>query len=775
MGDLKKDILARFAVVYALILIGFICVVARIAYLQIAEGDFWEKKAKERYVQMQEVKAKRGNIYSVDGDSGELLLLATDIPLYNAYIDLGYEYRMNKDTRKKERVRVLEDSIYRKNISELCDSLAFMFKGSKNPKSKREYMNYFASFRGKESGNKYVLIQKDITFEQYERFRKFPLISKEKKKTIREKKTIKGEEKIIKRTIGTGKFFTANYISIVERTVRYYPYGNMARRTIGTMVRANGCDTCYNGIDGFYSSYLRGMHGKRLEKKINPGIWIPVDDNEQIKAIDGMDIVSTIDVRLQELAENSLRKCLDSNSAESGCVILMEVKTGYVRAISNLTINKDGQYLESENIAVSHLLEPGSTFKTITAMMMLDKGMADTSIMLPTFSKQFPGATKPIKDVGEINHGMVSLTRAMQMSSNVSISQLVYNNYIAKGKRTQIAKDLKEYFLFEKLGLDIDLDEPKPYINEKATSVDDILRLGFGYVSVMTPLQLLTFYNAIANDGKMLKPMFVSQVMKDGQPFKTFEPVVLRDKICKDKTLKEVRDILEKVVLFGTAKRLRNPDYGIAGKTGTAEIGYDNKQNILQHRASFVGYFPADNPQFSCIVVISKPQKSRTHGGDLAAPVFKDLSDRVVGTMITYKSNNSAIKTAPAYVNGNVKSFTKFCTNLKLNAPKLAPKTSFAPKNIVPNVIGMSVRDAVFLLEKSGLKVSFEGKGKVASQSLQGGSAFRKGNRIHLQLNTATINDLKPMLLDSTIAKSDTLATKIEKVKQEKPKDKKKK
>ncbi len=724
-GD-KKDIMFRFFWVYAIILLGFLFVIGRIAYIQIVEGSFWKKLAEERYVELRPVKAKRGSIYSIDSDSGELLMVATDVPKYDVYIDLGYTYVIDHKTKQKKRERVIADSIYKRDMSLLCENMAKLFYGQKDAKTKNEYREYLNKFRRMEKGNRYVLLQKNITLEQWEKFRKFPLISKEK---VRKSKSTG-------KIVHSGKFFLTNYINVVERNVRYYPYYPMARRTIGVPV--SGCDTCYDGIDGYYSKFLAGETGVRKEKKINPGIWIPVDDNEQIKAIDGQDIVTTIDVRLQELAENSLRKCLDSNDAQSGCVILMEVKTGYVRAIASLQKNKDGEYAENSNIAISSYFEPGSTFKAISAMLYLDKGFIDSSSIVPTFDKRFPGAKTNIRDVGKINHGSVSFARAMEMSSNVGLSQVVYDNYISKNKRMQFGKDLMDYFYYDRLNMDIKIEEPKPYINQKGTSVDDILRLSFGYVTATTPMQLLTFYNGIANNGVMVKPMFVSHVLKDGQTVKTFKPIVIKEKMCKQETLAIVQDILKRVVENGTGRRLSKTSYGIAGKTGTAEIGYSKKGIVaLQHRASFAGYFPTEDPQYSCIVVVSEPQKNATHGGDLAAPVFRDLSDRVVGTRITYKQKSSSLqKQAPTYNKGNVENYNKFCQNLGLKNNKI--ESNWNPnKDIktIPNVVGMTIRDAKYLLEKQGLIVTFEGKGKVVSQSLISGSSFRKGNKIHLNLN----------------------------------------
>ncbi|MFA6932479.1 MAG: penicillin-binding protein [Bacteroidales bacterium] len=714
----------RFFWVYLILLLGFLCVIGKVVYIQVVEGSFWRKLSEERFVEMRPVKAKRGSIYSVDSDNGELLMLATDVPRYDVYIDLGYTYETDKKTKRRVRQRVIADSIYKKQMPILCDSLARLFVNANDSKSKNEYLTYFRKFRNKDKSNRYVLVQKNISLEQWERMRRFPLISKEKVRKSRSTGKI----------IHSGKFYLTNYINVVERNVRFYPYYPMARRTIGVPI--DGCDTCYDGIDGYYSNYLQGESGIRKEKKINPGIWIPMDDNQQIKAIDGKDIVTTIDVRLQELAENSLRKCLDSNDAQSGCVILMEVKTGYIRAISSLQKDKTGEYKEQTNIAISSYFEPGSTFKAISAMLYLDKGLIDTSSMVPTFEKRFPGAKTSIRDVGKINHGNVSFSRAMEMSSNVGVSQVVYDNYISKGKKTQFGKDLKEYFYFDKLKMDIKIQEPKPYINEKGTSVDDILRLSFGYVSVMTPMQLLTFYNGIANNGKMVKPMFVSNIAENGKIIKTFEPTIIKQKMCKEETLKNLQAILKNVVEKGTGKRLSKTGYGIAGKTGTAEIGYSKRGIVqIQHRASFCGYFPTENPQYSCIVVVSEPQKNATHGGDLAAPVFRDLSDRVVGTRLTYHQQQSiSSKQAPPKIKGNQDSYNKFCNNIGI---KLGPKSPL-PKvktNLVQDVVGMTIRDAIYILEKQGLDVSFEGKGKVVSQSIIGGSNYRKGNKIHLILN----------------------------------------
>jgi cell division protein FtsI (penicillin-binding protein 3) len=369
-------------------------------------------------------------------------------------------------------------------------------------------------------------------------------------------------------------------------------------------------------------------------------------------------------------------------------------------------------------------------------MMMLDKGLVSLSDSVPTGVKHFPGSVKPIEDVGKVNKGNVSFERALEISSNVGISQLVYDHYGTPAKRKQFKEDLMQYFRYEKLGLDIDVHEPKPIILSSENPTD-LLRMSFGYVTRMTPLQMLTFYNAIANNGKMVKPQFVTDILRDGVVEKKFEPIVIADSICKKTTRDEIHRVLKGVVNNGTGRRLSKTSYGIAGKSGTAELGYDSEDGVIQHRASFVGYFPADEPKYSCIVVISKPKGARTHGGDLAAPVFRDLSDRVVGTRIALsKVGHSNEKKIPTMTFGSRDSYLAFCKSLGYevelpSSPWLKVRENkeemiFAPyypkKDLVPNVVGLTIKDALYMLENLGMKVRFNGKGKVISQSIAPGT-----------------------------------------------------
>lgn len=726
MSNDNKQGTVRMSIVYLLLGMMFIVVFVRVVYLKTGERkEFWTKQEQKRIIKERVVSAKRGNIYAMDPDNGEYLLLATTEPQYDVYIDLGKSLEFDKESKHKVKQWVISQEDFNKNMNALCDSLAKVFQNGRDCKSASEYKRYF--FKARKAERRYVTVRRKVSEKELERMKRFPLIGYQR----------------FKRKKPTGKYDFVGAVHVEKGSKRVYPYYPMARRTIGINVTDNGCDTCYNGIDGAFTQYLSGVHGKRLEIKINPNEWVPVNTDEKIKTIDGMDVVTTLDVSLQELAENSLRSCLDSSEAESGCVVLMEVETGYIKAISNLSLNKNGEYVESDNIAISNSFEPGSTFKIVTAMMLLDRGLADTSDLVPTGVKNFPGNEKPIRDVGGTNHGLVSFARALEMSSNVGISQLVYNIY--NKKRADFSKDLKEYFAFEPLGLNIKVHEPKPKIGSSENPTD-LLRMSFGYVSRMTPLQILTFYNAIANKGVMVKPQFVQSVVKDGKEVERFAPIIMSEAICKRETIDKLHNVLKGVVQNGTGRRLKTASYGIAGKSGTAEIGYDKKHAGIQHRASFVGYFPADAPKYSCIVVISKPQKARTHGGDLAAPVFRELSDRVVGTRIDFNKTNIKESTVkyPVIGYGNGGDFYAFCKSLGLHITKpsvmwvkgkdingmCALSEQNVQSGIVPNVVGLTIKDAVYMLENLGMKVRFHGKGKVVSQSVAAGSRIDKRNNV---------------------------------------------
>ncbi|MBO6117558.1 MAG: transpeptidase family protein [Bacteroidales bacterium] len=694
MAGFDKNIKIIVPLLYWLFIVAFIIIFVKTIILKTSDKDVFTVINDERLVQKRPFDAPRGNIFSYDNTTGELLLLASNEIRYDVYLDLGIG-RVNAAGEREKIDWVIADTLWKTKLDTLSSLLASRFK----TRNKTEWKAYLQQNRSKQ--NRGTLIAKMASQEDLDTLRHFRMIR--------------------------------NAVAADLKYKRVYPYNDMARRTIGIEYIDNGVEK-RNGIEGYYAQTLKGRKGKRLERNIAPGLWIPVDDTLEIKPKSGRDIITTLDIPLQELAETALKKCLDSNDAREGTVILMETKTGFVKALASFTRKAEHVYYEDRNIAVGSTYEPGSTFKTVTAMMLLDKGFCDTSISVPTGMKEFAGASKPIYDVNKKGPDkQVSLTRAMEISSNVGISALVYDYYGHSSKqRQQFAEDLQKYFDYKKLDCDIDVHEPMPKIGSSYYP-DDLLRMSFGYVTSMTPLQLLTFYNGIANGGTVMKPIFVRSIMQDGQIIKNFAPVELKKQMCKPETLKQIQDILRRVVLYGTGRRLKSASYGIAGKSGTAEVNYskgDVESKYRLHRASFAGYFPADNPQYSCIVVISEPKGGVTHGGDLAAPVFREISDRVMGVNAQKTeiiSDNKTVNSQSAFVNTNK-------TKVNRLVDRQAQINEALLSDVVPDVRGWSLTDAVYTLEKLGYKVSFTGYGNVVSQSIKPNTAIGKDKHIKLTL-----------------------------------------
>ena len=732
-------------IVFIILILAFVIpIIVKLINIQFVHGDEWRERADKKTLAWRDVKAQRGTIYSNDGK-----ILATTVPIYDIYIDWGKEDVVKKvrGHEQKSKEPIISDQLYNRYLSVLCDSLSRMFHD-------KTYEEFFTSIsKNHNLRNRYSLLCRNVSHSQMKRMQAFPILMVD---TIGKKVKDDFEPKFCRGVI------------VEARDNRVYPYNGMARHTIGFLTKgADGKDS-YNGLDGFYDNYLRGQQGKRLEQKItrkgSKTIWRPVETSDQKRTIDGQDIVSTIDARLQELAQSSLKKCLEENDADDGCVVLMEVSTGYVRAISNLTrIDTLGNYREIKNIACTDLYDPGSTFKTVTAMVLLENGKVDTADVVPTGIKVYseePTANnpRPARDTIKDSHndgtsGTMSMKHSFEVSSNVGTSYPVWMNY--RKDANSFRKKVSQVLPFQKLGLDLATHEPNPQVVENMSS-KDLLRFSFGYSASFTALQMLTFYNAIANGGKMVKPLFCSEIREGSKVVKTFEPLVIKDKICSEKTLAILHDLLVGVVENGSAKRrLSNTPYGIAGKTGTSQINYTKKRReSMKYRASFAGYFPADNPQYSCIVVITNPKKNRVYGGELAAPVFKDLADRVCGTILNMdiKIPESGNTSVPFVKKGNARDISKGMQYLGVKNVKF--DTSYVwvdaeqdstgkpiytnykmPKDVVPNCKGMTIKDALYMLEKMGFKVSFEGRGKVASQSLQQNTPFQRGARIHLVLS----------------------------------------
>ncbi|MDR1848197.1 MAG: PASTA domain-containing protein [Bacteroidales bacterium] len=715
MND-KQTILKRRSWIYVLLFLPCIVILGWILYVQIGLHDKYKQEYKQDYFRNIIVPEKRGNIYSIDSESGELLLFATDVLRYNIYIDLGknregkwtipdtieYSYKVKTENGKPKKIKDI--TTFKNELNALCDSLVKMFPQM----SKAEYLKYFNDNRKKLNRgtafpiNQYKSGLQNININQCERIKKFPLC----------------------------KYYWNGAIQSKEYYTRDYPYDDMdkmAKRTIGIQIKGSNL---FDGIIGYYDSILLRPETKVPSQKIARKVL-----DKKVFNNEPPDIITTIDVSLQELADYSLEKQLRKNNAKEGCVVLMEVSTGYVKAISNLRIDSSGQCRELENIALTHLMQPGSTFKTLSAMVLLDKGMAKITDTVPKGKRHFPGTQKAIEDDGGAKEGYYIFYEALEHSSNVGISYLVYKNYVESKRRMQFIKDLKEYFWFDStLKLDYQFvfnrngkpyksQEIVPYISKRASSVDDILRLSYGYVSMITPMQMLTFYNAIANNGVMIKPMFVSHIIREvngERQTSTLKSDTLRKQICKPETLSILREVLKSIVDGGTAKLART-SYGAAGKTGTSE---DLKTKI--NSASFVGYFPADKPKYSCIVVI---YGTKEHGGVVAAPVFKDLADRVMGTRETY-IDTSSIKTDMN--SSNVVKIKETYAKVKASNSNIIEKSK--KSEFLPNFIGKTAKEVMYILGNLGIEAIIEGKGRVISQSIPQGTNIKQITSVTLKL-----------------------------------------
>lgn len=700
MKDENKDIVWRIKVIYIGVLIFALIIIYKLINIQFVEGDKWRKRAENLTLRYESVEAVRGNIISSDSN-----LLATSIPIFDIKLDLDKS--------------VIQNDTFKFYLNVLSDSLSKLFPD----KSKEEFKKLLLSGRKKEDRD--FLLRRDIDYTQLKRLRTFPILKKGKYK---------------------GGFI------VEEKDYRKMPFKELGSRTIGYK---NIKENLYVGLEGAYSKELEGVSGKRLMRKIANGIWRPVERDNQIEPENGKDIVTTIDINIQDVAEHALRKCLDSNEADHGCAILMEVSTGYVKAIANLKRHKDGSYGEDINFAIWESAEPGSTFKLASLIAVLEDGKYDTNEMVNTGKCTY--ADRTMEDSHEQGYGRVSFARAFEVSSNVGISEMVYKTFRDKPKK--YIDYLYSMSLNKPLGIDLK-GEGLPFIKDTKNSTwsrTSLPWMSIGYELQLTPLQTLTLYNAIANKGKMVRPLFVKEILQAGKLIEKKEAVVINKSICSKNTVEKVQAILEGVVEHGTAKHLLNTIYKIAGKTGTAKIDYGKNKESKVYRASFVGYFPADKPKFSCIVIVNNPTKGQYYGGAIAAPVFKEIADKVYATQLDIhqeiKNNNTKIP-IPYVIAGNQQELYTIYSNLNLpfstnntdaeyiRSEKTDSLQKYIQKSIkvkiVPDVIGMGVKEATYLLEKNGLKVNISGKGKVIGQSIQAGSNIVFGQSINLSLSNAT-------------------------------------
>ncbi len=699
--SLKRDILVRASLVYILMLIAGLLIFGKALHLQFFEKDQWAQEENST-VRHKVIEPNRGNIYSSDGR-----LLAVDVPFYEIRMDFRSESFTNE--------------IFDRGVDELSRSLSDLFKDRSWSTYKRELV------RARESGNRYYLVKRNVTYTQLQQVKEFPIFN-------------------------LGKF--KGGAIYVQQNKRIRPYGMLAARTVGYTM--SGDLRSVVGIEGAYEKELKGVEGYRLMRKIRGDIWMPINDANEIEPEDGYDIVTTIDVDLQDVAQNALHTQLLRHGAEHGTVVLMEVKTGKVRAIANLARGEDGNYREDYNYAIGESTEPGSTFKLASMIALLEDAYVSPDQMIDVGNGVTHYYGQKMEDSGDEGLGEITVKRAFEASSNVGISMLVNENY--QKKPEQFVDRLYEMGLNRKLGIEIK-GEGKPeikYTDSELWSGLTLPWMSIGYEVRMTPLQILAFYNAIANDGKMIKPVFVEEMRSHGKTVKRFQTEVLNNHICSRETLGHIKEMLEGVVENGTARNLSNSHYQIAGKTGTAQVSLSKEGYTKSlYQASFAGYFPADDPKYSCIVVVMAPSKHIYYGNLVAGPIFREVTDRIY--VREYEMHDGSMELAeqeiqaPYAKSGQKEALEYTYTKLGLPIHQVADEGDWVstrstpagmvlnnreiPEALVPNVVDMGLKDALYLMESQGIRVVVDGRGTVRQQSVQAGARIRKGMEVRLQMS----------------------------------------
>lgn len=687
----------RVRIAFLGVVIFALCVVAKISHIQFVEGDKWKRMAEDIMFDYRTVKATRGNIYSDNGS-----LLATSLPFYKVAMD--------PTLARKE--------VFDKNI----DSLALMLSRYFKDRSATDYKRMIKDAR--ESNRQYITInRKRINYQVKKAMTSWPL--------FREGRYRGGV--------------------IFEKTdVRYRPFSNLSQRTIGH-VNEDGAGA---GLEKSFDEALGGQNGEALFQKIAGGTWKPVFDGNNVKAIDGNDIQTTIDINLQDVAETSLQRHMALHDADAGTVVVMEVQTGHIKAISNLTRAGKGTYQEKFNHAVGGSFEPGSTFKLVSMMALLEDTDVELSDSIATGDGEFTFYREKVRDHEEGGYGTISVRRAFEVSSNIAMAKLVNKNFGLKPDK--FLKQIDQLRLSKPLGLQINGETiPKiPRPTDKDWSGITLPWMAYGYGLEISPLHTLTLYNAVANDGRMIKPIFVTAVRQADNSVKEFETEVINSKICSNSTLKKLKELLEGVVENGTAKNLKNAHYKIAGKTGTAQI-LENGRHARKYLTSFVGYFPAQAPKYTAIVVVKNPKGVYQYGNNVAGPVFKDIADNIYARDIALhtamaKPEKREEGVFPVIRAGRQEELNVLVDELGFdikgeseeewvkaarNGSAISWNKNQITKERVPDVTGMTFRDAIFLLESSGLRVIHEGIGRVKEQSLSPGARVSKGSRIYIKLS----------------------------------------
>lgn len=699
--DGNKVMPRYFIIVAVLILLG-VAVVGRAAYIMVAERDYWTEVASRLKKDSVSVAPARGNILTQNGD-----LMASSLPEYKIYMDF-------KTGGEKK------DSIWNAELDSICRGLSHIFP----KKSAEEFRAHLEEGHQRQSRN-WPIWSRRIDYNTFRRVQELPVFC-------------------------LPKFFGGFHYE--EFNARKQPYGSLAKRTIGDMYGALDSAKC--GLELAYDSVLRGTPGLNHRRKVlNKYMNIPVTP-----PIDGCDIVTTIDVGIQDLAERALLKMLKEPlvHGDAGVAIVMEVATGDIKAMVNMTKCGDGEYYEIRNGAVSNLLEPGSVFKTASIMVALDDGVVDTTYRVDTGYGVWKMYGRDMKDHNwrRGGYGVISLPRTLEVSSNIGVSRIIDDHY-----HSHPEKYVEGIY---RTGLADDLQVPIPgstparirmprknshgqYTNWSNTA---LAWMSIGYETQVPPLSTLTFYNAIANDGRMMRPRFITKAIRDGEVVEEYPPVCMRDSICKRSTVKTMQTILEHVVSQGLGKKAGSKFFKVAGKTGTAQIsqgaaGY--KSGTVNYLLSFAGFFPADKPLYSCIVCIQKSGLPAS-GGGMSGVVFHEIAEGIMARYEQTDINDLRAETSghsPSVLQGDAEATTYVMKSLGIDGWQQAAGAATLPAqyaagcDTVPDVRGMGARDAVFILESLGIRTRVEGIGAVKSQSLRAGEAISGDQVCILEMSQA--------------------------------------
>jgi len=668
----KKSILTKFYLVAAFLTLFLLAIVFRVFTIQHTEGEKYRKLSTELTIKQDTIFANKGNVYAADGN-----LLATSMSKYTIRMD----------------VVAVDDIVFEKNIAALSIELSKMLG-----KSSGFYQDRLR--KAKKRRNRYLLIARNIGYTDYLKMKQFP---------------------IFKKGVYSGGFIAQH------RTVRAHPIGKIAERTIGYDDLRGGA-----GIEGAFADYMQGENGLRWKQKIAKNQWKPINDVNEKEPIDGHDIITTIDVNIQDITHHALLNRLAYFEADHGCAVVMETATGEIKAISNLGRTSKGTYYEKRNYAVWESHEPGSTFKLASLMIALDDKVIDTSTVIDTEKGKIFIHNRKVEDSHRGGHGKISVARVFEVSSNVGIVKMIKKHYDATPEKYY--NKIEKYGFTKPIGFQIK-GEGMPYVpnpkDKKRWNKISLEWMSWGYGVSVTPMQTLMFYNAIANNGIMVKPMFVKELRRQDKTEEVFKTEIINSKIASIETLNKIRKVMENVVVKGTANNIYSSNFSMAGKTGTAkkyiprtkndkgdwEGGYYSTKHYV---ASFAGFFPADKPKYSCIVVIHDPNKAKGYyGATVAAPVFKEIAQKI---FTTTPIDNQSMEDKVQFETINSQ-YTDFDKKLNKDYSK------------IPDVTGMVGMDALYLLENIGLKVKIYGVGKVEFQSQKKGEKLIKGTTITLRLS----------------------------------------